>query len=131
MIKPTSRGNKLAVVIMAAGKGTRMGSDIPKVLHKLNGEYLISHVIKAAKTLNPNKIIVIVGHKAEIVKDSIDSNDILFSYQIDQKGTGHAVMQAKDHLKDFNGQTLVLSGDVPMIKGSTLKLLIKKQQANC
>ena len=120
----------LSIVIMAAGKGTRMNSEIPKVLHELSNKTLISHVIDTARQLNPEKIIVIIGHEAEMVRQSIDASDILFSYQLEQKGTGHAIMQTEEHLKDFKGQTLVLSGDVPMIKKSTLSSLIDKQTEN-
>ena len=120
----------LSIVIMAAGKGTRMNSEIPKVLHELSNKTLISHVIDTARQLNPEKIIVIIGHEAEMVRQSIDASDILFSYQFEQKGTGHAIMQTEEHLKDFKGQTLVLSGDVPMIKKSTLSSLIEKQTEN-
>ncbi len=109
---------------MAAGKGTRMDSDLPKVLHQLDGKPLISHVIREAKKISPVKIVVIIGHKSEMVKKAIISDEILFSYQREQKGTGHAVLQAEEHLAEFEGETLILSGDVPMIKSSTLELLI-------
>ena len=121
--------NKLSIIIMAAGKGTRMQSDIPKVLHKLSGDTLLNHVIKAAKKLLPDKIIIIIGHQLELVKESVLSNDILYSIQSNQYGTGHAVMQAKDHLKEFKGDTLVLSGDVPLIKTSTLSSLINNHKS--
>ena len=81
----------LSVVIMAAGKGTRMNSNIPKVLHKLSGKTLLQHVIDTAKELNPKKIIVIIGHEAQMIRNSVESNEILFSYQLEQKGTGHAI----------------------------------------
>jgi len=125
-----TESHNLSVVIMAAGKGTRMNSDIPKVLHELSGKTLIGHVIDTARRLNPKKIIVIIGHEAQMVEDSINSSDILFSYQLEQKGTGHAIMQTEEYLKDFVGQSLVLSGDVPMVKKSTLASLIEKQIDN-
>ena len=114
---------------MAAGKGTRMESDIPKVLHELSGDTLLNHVIKTAKKLSPNKIIIIIGHQLELVKESIPYDDILYSIQNNQYGTGHAVMQAKNHLEEFKGNTLVLSGDVPLIKTSTLSSLINNHES--
>ena len=121
--------SKLSVIIMAAGKGTRMKSEIPKVLHKLSGDTLLNHVIKSAEELSPDKIIIIIGYQAELVKKTISSDDILYSLQENQYGTGHAVMQAKPHLKDFKGNTLILSGDVPLIKASTLSSLINKHES--
>tara|TARA_Y100001970_G_C14200637_1_gene840902 strand:- start:1404 stop:2144 length:741 start_codon:yes stop_codon:yes gene_type:complete len=120
--------NKLSIVIMAAGKGTRMESEIPKVLHKLSGDTLLNHVINTAKALNPENIIIIIGYKANLVKESILLDEILYSLQKKQHGTGHAVMQAKNHLKDFHGNTLILSGDVPLIKPTTLNALINKHE---
>ena len=84
---------------MAAGKGTRMKSSMPKVLHKLSGGTLLNHVIKSASKLSPDNIVVIIGYKSELVKESVSSNEILYSIQKNQYGTGHAVMQAKNHLK--------------------------------
>ena len=120
--------SNLAVVIMAAGKGTRMESDLPKVLHKLSNKTLLNHVIDTSLELNPKKIIVIIGHEAEMVKKSVKTKNILFSLQVEQKGTGHAIMQTTKHLENFNGNTLILSGDVPLIKKSTLISLIEKQR---
>ena len=120
--------NKLSVIIMAAGKGTRMKSEIPKVLHELSGDTLLNHVIKSSEELSPDKIIIIIGYQAELVKKTISSDNILYSMQENQYGTGHAVMQAKPHLKNFKGNTLILSGDVPLIKASTLSSLINKHE---
>ena len=113
---------------MAAGKGTRMQSDIPKVLHKISGKTLLNHVITTAKDLNPDNIIVIIGYKSTLVKQSIIEDNVLFSLQKNQYGTGHAVMQAENHLKRFKGNTLVLSGDVPLINSSTLNSLLTKHK---
>ena len=120
----------LSIVIMAAGKGTRMDSDIPKVLHKLRDKTLLNHVIDTSLQLNPDKIIVVVGYKAKMVKESIKSEQILFSLQAEQKGTGHAIMQTREHLDSFDGDTLILSGDVPLIKKSTLFSFVNKQKNN-
>ena len=113
---------------MAAGKGTRMGSDIPKVLHKLSGDTLLNHVITTANKLSPINTIVIIGHETELVKKSVTSDNILFSIQKQQYGTGHAVKQAKNHLENFIGNTLILSGDVPLIEASTLISLIHNHE---
>ena len=121
---------KLSIVIMAAGRGTRMNSELPKVLHRLSGETLLNHVIATAEKLIPENIVTVVGHEAQMVKDSVNNNDILFSMQKDQKGTGHAVMQTQNHLENFDGNTLVLSGDVPLISKDTLHSLIVKHEIN-
>ena len=120
--------NNLSVVIMAAGKGTRMNSELPKVLHKLSGDTLLNHVIETSHDLDPKNIVVIIGYKSSLVKKSVKFSDVLFSYQREQHGTGHAVMQAKEHLEKFIGNTLVLSGDVPLIQKSTLISLLEKQE---
>ena len=121
--------SNLSVVIMAAGRGTRMNSDLPKVLHKLSGKTLLNHVISTSLELKPKKIVVIIGHEAQMVRDSVLDKNILFSIQKEQNGTGHAVMQTSEHLKDFDGYTLVLSGDVPLIKKETLLSLIQRQDS--
>jgi len=122
--------SNLSIVIMAAGRGTRMNSNLPKVLHELSGKTLLSHVISTSLKLNPEKIIIVVGHEAQMVRDSVSNKNILFSIQKEQKGTGHAIMQTSDHLNNFDGNTLVLSGDVPLIKKETLLSLIEKQESN-
>ena len=122
--------SNLSVVIMAAGRGTRMNSDLPKVLHELSGKTLLNHVISTSLKLNPKRIVVVVGHEAQMVRDSVPNKNILFSIQKEQKGTGHAIMQTSEHLEGFDGNTLVLSGDVPLIKKDTLLSLIQKQESN-
>ena len=112
--------NKLAVIILAAGKGTRMKSDLPKVLHTINNKTMIEHVISKTKKLNPEKIIAVIGYKAEQVKKYLKKYPLSYALQKKQKGTGHAVMQCHDILKNFDGDTLILSGDVPLIKENTL-----------
>ena len=116
----------LTVAILAAGKGTRMVSSIPKVLHKLSGKTLIQRVIYSCNELNPDKIFIIVGHKSEEVKDSvIKNNKIHFIVQNPQNGTGHAVQVLSSQVKNHKGKLIVLNGDVPLIKAETLKKLIK------
>jgi bifunctional UDP-N-acetylglucosamine pyrophosphorylase/glucosamine-1-phosphate N-acetyltransferase len=116
---------------MAAGLGTRMKSDVAKVLHRLDGRPLISHVCRSALALNPRKIVVIVGHQADevraIVEDEFASNieRIAFVHQREQRGTGDAVIAAESELRGDNRAVLVLSGDVPLIRPGTLTKLIE------
>ena len=114
----------LAVIIMAAGKGTRMKSDLPKVLHKANGRALIDYVLDASKALSPEKIVLVVGHQAALVKEATSCYGVITALQEPQLGTGHAVMQAEGALGDFTGEVLILSGDAPLVNGSTLQALI-------
>ena len=116
----------LATVILAAGKGKRMKSDLPKVLHSLNGRPMIHYVIDAAEKLNSDKIVVIVGHKKELVMDELKSRNVEFAIQEEQLGTGHAVMQTESLLQNFEGDVLVLSGDVPLLSAGTLSSMIHK-----
>lgn len=114
----------LAVIIMAAGKGTRMQSDLPKVLHQANGRPLIDYVLDSANALLPDKIVLIVGHQAELVKNAVARYRLTTALQEPQLGTGHAVMQAETHLSDFEGEILILSGDAPLVNTETLQKLI-------
>ncbi len=120
---------QLAVVIMAAGKGTRMKrDDIPKVCNPILGKPLIQYVVDQANSLTPSKIICIVGHQQEIVRKTLQAEAVLFAEQLEQLGTGHAVQQTAELLKDFDGDIIVLSGDVPQLRGSTLAALLKKHR---
>ena len=115
----------LSVAILAAGKGTRMKSSIPKVLHKISGKSLLQRVINSCVNLNPDQIFVITGHKSEEVKDSISKNKkIQFVIQDPQSGTGHAVQVLCREVKKNEGKLLVLNGDVPLIKPETLNKLL-------
>ena len=121
---------ELEIVILAAGKGTRMGSKLPKVLHTIGGKPLLAHVIETANSLKPKKIIIIYGHGGEQVQQTIESSiskdistKIQWIEQIQQQGTGHAVQMAAPFLND-QSNALVLYGDVPLTQSSTLKSLI-------
>tara|TARA_B100002051_G_C16742917_1_gene645479 strand:+ start:1328 stop:2071 length:744 start_codon:yes stop_codon:yes gene_type:complete len=119
----------ISIVILAAGKGTRMDSEIPKVLHILNHKTLIERVVDTSSKLNPAKTIVVIGYKKELVKESLKSYPQLeFATQIEQKGTGHAVKMCFDNLMDFSGDVIILSGDVPLINSKTLESLIRIKQ---
>jgi len=120
----------LAVVIMAAGKGTRMKrDDIPKVCNLVLGKPLIQYVVDQAKALSATKIVCIVGHQQDVVRETLKNEPVLFAEQLEQLGTGHAVLQTANILKDFSGDVIVLSGDVPMLKGSTLSALLDKHHS--
>ena len=109
----------LDIVILAAGKGTRMYSAVPKVLHPLAGRPLLQHVVLAARTLDPERIVVVYGHGGEQVPQALRDDELTFVQQEPQLGTGHAVQQALPHLRA--ARTLVLYGDVPLIGVATLR----------
>jgi len=111
------------IVILAAGTGKRMRSALPKVLHPLAGRPLLSHVIATARTLQPSRLVVVVGHGAEQVQTAVAAPDVQFAVQAEQLGTGHAVRQALP-LLDPAQPTLVLYGDVPLTRASTLRRLV-------
>jgi bifunctional UDP-N-acetylglucosamine pyrophosphorylase/glucosamine-1-phosphate N-acetyltransferase len=112
-------------VILAAGKGTRMKSDLAKVLHVLEGKPLLYYCLQAAKLAGAEKIIVIVGYQADMVRQEFAANGCIFVEQKPQLGTGHAVLQAKEVLAGYQGKTVILSGDVPLLKPETIRSLIK------
>src|SRR5512146_423614 len=109
-----------AVAIMAAGKGTRLKSKHPKVLHQIGGKPLLAHVIRAAAAVVPaSDIYCIVGHEAEKVREAVASSGTKFVEQREQRGTGHAIMQTREALRGYD-HVLVLSGDVPLIRKETI-----------
>ncbi len=110
----------LAVLILAAGKGTRMKSDLPKVLHPLMGQPMLAHVLNAAGYLNPVRTVVVVGHQAERVVEIIGRDGLDYVLQERQLGTGHAVAAARETFKDFKGTVMILSGDVPLLSPQTM-----------
>ena len=114
---------KLNIVIMAAGKGTRMKSDLPKVAHLLAGKALAAHVVDVVAQLSEVPPVVVVGYRMEVVKAALGIRAARFAEQHEQLGTGHAVMQAAPHLDD-SLPTLVLNGDVPLIRATTLDRLL-------
>lgn len=116
--------NHLSVVVLAAGAGTRMKSAIPKVLHPIAGKPMLKHVIDTARKLQPHEVIVVYGHGGEQVRAALASEQLIWVEQAQQLGTGHAVAQAVPHLQD-DSITLVLYGDVPLIKENTLTELIQ------
>lgn len=115
----------LNIVILAAGKGTRMHSKTPKVLHKIGGKPILWHVLTAAKKHNPSKVIVVYGFGGEQVKASFKDETVIWAAQEEQLGTGHAVRQALPYL-DEKAQTLILLGDVPLVSVEACQLLLEK-----
>lgn len=115
----------ISVVILAAGEGSRMRSDQPKILHALGGKPLLTHVVDAAQQLQPQIIHVVVGHKSELVRKNLAYLPVQWVEQTQQLGTGHAVAQAMPHLPQ-SGVVLVLYGDVPLINPTTLRNLIEQ-----
>jgi bifunctional UDP-N-acetylglucosamine pyrophosphorylase/glucosamine-1-phosphate N-acetyltransferase len=113
--------NNIDVVILAAGKGTRMKSTRPKVMHKLAGKPILEHVIDAATTLTPKEIIVVVGHEEATIREYYSQTPVTFVSQKEQLGTGHAVSQASGHLT--SSKTLILLGDVPCIRPDSIRRL--------
>jgi len=123
----TTLPKDLEVIILAAGRGTRMRSAIPKVLHTLAGRHLLQHVIDTAQQLNPTEVHVVVGHGADAVQEALADQELHFHQQTEQLGTGHAVSCALSGCKP-NTVVLVLFGDVPLIAASTLETLIAGAQ---
>ncbi|HEY9628404.1 MAG TPA: bifunctional UDP-N-acetylglucosamine diphosphorylase/glucosamine-1-phosphate N-acetyltransferase GlmU [Coleofasciculaceae cyanobacterium] len=121
----------LAVAILAAGRGTRMKSRIPKVLHDLGGRSLLERALACAAGMQPSRELVIVGYEGEWVQRSLAHlPQIEFVEQAQQLGTGHAVQQLIPHLQGFEGDLLVLNGDVPLLRAQTLEQLLKTHQEN-
>ena len=116
---------KLNIVILAAGKGTRMFSSKPKVLHEVAGRPILSHVIDCAKALSPSKIIVVYGFGGDLVKNTFAQENIIWVEQAQQLGTGHAVQQAAPYLDD-DASTLILLGDVPLVDAQSCAKLLEK-----
>lgn len=115
----------LAIVVMAAGIGTRMKSEIPKVLHHVCGRPMIEQVVETATKMKPKRLIVVVGHKSGLVKQTLKPNKkVEFVIQRKLLGTGDAVTKTKTALKDFKGEILILSGDTPLLELKTLKRMV-------
>ncbi|MDY6855950.1 MAG: bifunctional UDP-N-acetylglucosamine diphosphorylase/glucosamine-1-phosphate N-acetyltransferase GlmU [Thermodesulfobacteriota bacterium] len=119
----------IAIIILAAGKSTRMNSKRIKLLHPLMGIPMLSYPIELAKKLSSKKIILVVGYQRELIEERFKEKGLFFIVQKKQLGTGHAVMCTKDALKDFKGDILILCGDVPLVKENTIKELIEIHQS--
>ena len=120
---PTQKTPRIAVAIMAAGKGTRLKSKYPKVLHEVGGKPLLAHVIAAAKKIVPAEdVYAIIGHEAALVRKAVESTGVRFVVQEQQRGTGHTLMVAQEPLAPYD-HVIVLSGDAPLITPETIELL--------
>ena len=111
----------LAIVILAAGKGTRMKSNLAKVLHPIAGVPMLCYSLDLARALRPERIVVVVGFQRELIRERFSAPDITFVDQVEQLGTGHAVQRALTALEDFQGTVLILCGDVPLLREETLR----------
>lgn len=118
---------RLAAVILAAGKGKRMKSRVPKVLHRVCGRPMVAHVLGAVRALQPDKILVVAGHGGDEVQRVVGEG-VEIVFQEEQLGTAHALLQTEAHLRDFPGEILVLCGDTPLIRGATLADLVARHR---
>lgn len=119
-----------AAIVLAAGKGTRMKSNLCKVLHEIAGRPMIFYVLDSARDAGIRKICVVVGHQADKVKKILEDQDVSFELQEPQLGTGHAVESARNSFRDFTGHILVICGDIPLVQSSTLKSMIDFHEKN-
>jgi bifunctional UDP-N-acetylglucosamine pyrophosphorylase/glucosamine-1-phosphate N-acetyltransferase len=117
-------------MILAAGKGTRMGGDLPKVVHPVGGRPMICPIVDACVAAGVGRVIVIVGYKQELVREALSGYTVEFAVQAEQNGTGHAVLCAREALGTKHADTLILAGDGPLIRASTLTTLIGKHRAS-
>ena len=116
-------------IILAAGKGTRMKSDLPKVLHSVHGLTLVEHVMNAARSAGVGRMVLVIGHRADDARATLGHHaDVDFVLQTEQLGTGHAVQMCEQHLAAHDGQVLVLAGDTPLLQGASLARLLEEQR---
>ena len=116
-------------IILAAGKGTRMKSDLPKVLHTVHGLTLVEHVMNAARSAGARRIVLVIGHRADDARNTLNGySDVDFVLQTEQLGTGHAVQMCQQQLEAHDGQVLVLAGDTPLLRGASLAKLLQEQR---
>ncbi len=121
----------VAVAILAAGRGTRMKSTLPKVVHELGGRTLVERALDSVAELTPSRNLVVVGYGADQVRSALlHRSEVVFVEQTEQLGTGHAAQQLLPHLQDFEGDLLILNGDVPLLRSQTLVELVKTHQQN-
>lgn len=116
-------------ILLAAGKGTRMKSELPKVLHTVGGTPMIGHLVDKLESMSLGRIVVVIGHKGDLVREYLGTRAITIE-QTEQLGTAHAVLQSKRLLGSRSGSTLVLTGDTPLIRQTTLEQLLAVQEAN-
>jgi bifunctional UDP-N-acetylglucosamine pyrophosphorylase/glucosamine-1-phosphate N-acetyltransferase len=129
---PEPDNSSVMTVILAAGKGTRMNSSRPKVLHQLRGRSLVYYTLDLARSISSDRILMVLGHEADMVRANVEDvySGVEYVVQKPQLGTGHALLQCLLHLEGFQGKVLVLSGDVPTLTADALKYLLKAQINN-
>lgn len=119
----------IGAVILAAGKGTRMHSDLAKVLHTIDGRPMLAYSVDLARAVGAERIVAVIGHQAQQVRELCAAPGLLFVEQRPQLGTGHAVLQARKAFAGFAGRVLVLCGDVPLLRTNTIAALIDRHDA--
>jgi len=124
------KNKRIGAVILAAGKGTRMQSELAKVLHPICGRPMLLYSVDLAKVIGADRIVAVIGHQAERVREACGEQGVIFVEQRLQLGTGHAVLQAREVFADYDGLILILCGDVPLLKGSTVESLIAHHDAS-
>lgn len=123
--------NSTGIVILAAGKGTRMKSDLPKVLHQINGRPMVHYVVEAARQVVGQNIVLVIGHQREKVRESFrNEKSLSFAIQEPQLGTGHAVQSALPWLASKIERVVILCGDVPLLKAATIRSLLEAHVEN-
>ncbi|HEX7551536.1 MAG TPA: NTP transferase domain-containing protein, partial [Candidatus Methylomirabilis sp.] len=115
---------ELCAVVLAAGQGTRMRSDLAKVLHPLGGPPMVGHVLELCRRLGVKRTLVVIGHQAERVRDALATYPVEFIIQTEQRGTAHAVLQTEAALQGFQGDLLVINGDVPLMTDALAETLL-------
>jgi UDP-N-acetylglucosamine diphosphorylase/glucosamine-1-phosphate N-acetyltransferase len=121
----SEKSRKKAAIILAAGKGVRMKSDLPKVLHEINGRPMILFLAETLQKMDFERVVAVVGYKKDLVVKALKDYDFEFAVQEDQLGTGHAVMMAEEAMNGFEGDVFVLAGDVPFLREETIAGLHK------
>lgn len=122
-----NKSSEKIALILAAGKGKRMKSDLPKALHRLDGRYVVDYVIDSARKAGIEQQILVIGHRAEKVEEALKDRKVEFVLQEKQLGTGHAVMMAEPLLADFDGDLVILCGDMPLVRPETIKGLVTER----
>src|ERR671921_1263092 len=126
LLAPMSDQRRFAVVILAAGQGTRMRSDTHKVLHPIASRPLLLHLLDRVDALGADKRVVVVGKGRDQVEVALKGRDVAVAHQAEQKGTGHAVQQAAETLEGYDGAVLVLYGDTPFVEADTLRQMLDR-----
>jgi UDP-N-acetylglucosamine diphosphorylase/glucosamine-1-phosphate N-acetyltransferase len=124
-----ARGTQgFSTIILAAGKGKRMKSDLAKVLHPLCGLPMLTYPIATARAADAEKIVVVIGHQAGLIRERFGDQGLIFVEQKEQLGTGHAVLQSAEAFRDYNGTIVILCGDVPLIRPETVRSLYDRHR---